>query len=400
LSPMLKENPGGRTARSRLSRTLIVAQVAMSLLLLVGAGLFVRTLQNLNRIDAGFNRENLLIFSIAPRYDPTRRGMLYRQITESINALAGVHSVSSSQHPLLAGYYSSIKIALPGSPSQEADQSKVRNAMVGPNFLATMGIPLLLGREFTLQDNQSAPKVSIVNQDLAQRFFPNRNPLGELVILNGEETRIVGVANDAKYGGIRESIEPVAYLPYLQVRSGPPSEMSFVVRTQGNTAITTSIRQTVQSIDRNLPLISIRTQSELISRSFAQARLFAALSSFFGLLALSLVSIGLYGVMSYTVSRRTHEIGIRMALGAKRSDVLRMVMRESLVLVLTGSLIGLTTAIAATRVISAMLFGLTPNDRPTLALATLLLLSVGALASWLPARKAARVDPLVALRHE
>ena len=246
--------------------------------------------------------------------------------------------------------------------------------MVGPNFLATMEIPLLEGREFTLQDNQGAPKVSIVNQELAQRFFPHQNPLGETVILNGEETRIVGVASNAKYGGIREEIEPVAYLPYLQVASGPPSEMSFVVRTQGDPAITTLVRQTVQSTDRNLPLITIRTQSELISRSFARARLFASLSAFFGVLALSLVSIGLYGVMSYTVARRTHEIGIRMALGARRPDVLRMVMRESLLLVVTGSLIGLTAAVATTRVIAAMLYGLTPNDRPTLALATLTLL--------------------------
>jgi predicted permease len=290
---------------------------------------------------------------------------------------------------------------VPGyTPSADEDMN-VRTAEVSPNFLTTMGIPLLLGREFTTQDNLQAPNAAVVSQAFAARFFPNRNPLGQRLIMEGTEMQIIGVARDAKYGGIREEMVPVVYLPYLQNQPGPPAELSFAVRTGGDpVASVAAIREGVQSIDRNLPMFNVRTQSELIALSFTRERLFATLSSFFGLLALALVSIGLYGVMSYTVARRTHEIGIRMALGAPSGSVLRTVMGESLGLVLAGLTIGLVAALAATRLVAGMLFGLTPTDPPTIALATLLLLAVAAVAAWLPARRAARVDPLVALRHE
>jgi predicted permease len=262
-----------------------------------------------------------------------------------------------------------------------------------------MGIPLLLGREFTPQDTQQTPNVAVVNQTLAARFFPNQDPLGRRIIMHKKEMQIIGVARDTRYGGIREAIPPLVYLPYLQDR--PAEVMSFVARTVGDPmASMAAIRQAVQSIDRDLPLINVRTQSELIAQSFTREKLFATLSSFFGLLALALVSIGLYGMMSYTVARRTHEIGIRMALGAQSGNVLRMVMGESLLLVLLGMAIGLAGALATTRLIAGMLFELTPNDPLTLALATLLLLAVAALAGWLPARRAARVDPMIALRRE
>lgn len=400
LTPVLKENTGSSSSvRSRFGKALVVTQVAMSLLLLVGAGLFVRTLQNLNQIDAGFNRENLLLFRVSTRYEPARRANLYQQITDSIAGVPGVQAVSSSRDPLLAGVYTGITIAVPGY-SLDPDQ-EVRSMEVAPHFLATMEIPLVLGRELTLQDNQSAPRVVVVNQSLAQRFFPQQNPLDRLVILGGEEMRIVGVARDTKYGGIREELEPLAYLPYLQNSAGPTSELSFAVRTQGNpSANVAAIRHAVQSVDPNIPVFNVRLQSDLIARSFAHERLFATLSTFFGLLALALVSIGLYGLMSYTVARRTHEIGIRMALGAQRVDVLRMMLGESLLLVVIGSLIGLAAALATTRLISGMLFGLTPNDPLSLALATSLLLGMGALAGWIPARRAANVDPLIALRYE
>ncbi|HEX7294489.1 MAG TPA: FtsX-like permease family protein, partial [Pyrinomonadaceae bacterium] len=400
LTPVLKENAGSvASARSRFGKALVVTQVAMSLLLLIGSGLFVRTLQNLNQIDAGFNPENLLLFRVNTRYEPARRVNLYQQITESIAAVPGVLAVSSSRDPLLAGIYTGITIAVPGQ-SLDPDQ-EVRSMEVAPDFLATMEIPLLLGRELTPQDNQSAPRVVVVNESLAQRFFPNQNPLGQLVVLGGEETRVVGVARNTKYGGIREEIEPLAYLPYLQDSDGPASQLSFAVRTQGDPSVTiASIRRAVQSIDPNIPVFNVWLQSDLIARSFAHERLFATLSSFFGLLALALVSIGLYGLMSYTVARRTHEIGIRMALGAQRVNVLRMVLGESLLLVLIGSSIGLAAAFATTRLISGMLFGLAPNDPLSLALATSLLLVMGVLAGWIPARKAANVDPLIALRYE
>jgi predicted permease len=402
LTPMLKETPGaGAAPRSRLSKALIVAQVAMSLALLTGAGLFARTLRNLNQIDAGFDRENLLIFSVNPRYESSRRASLYQQLTERIAALPGVSAVSSSRYPLLAFRYTGEELTVPGYTPRAGEDMNVRTAEVAPNFLATMGIPLLLGREFTPQDKEQAPNVAVVSQALAARFFPIQNPLGQRLIVDGTEMQIIGVARDAKYGGIRESIMPVVYLPYLQNRPAALAEMSFAVRTVGDPAASiAAIRQAVQSIDRNLPLFGVRTQSELIARSFAQERLFATLSSFFGLLALALVSIGLYGVMSYTVARRTHELGIRMALGATGGVVLRMVLGEALWLVLTGLALGLVTALMATRWLTKLLYGVTPADPLTLGLATLLLLAVAMLAGYLPARRAARVDPLVALRHD
>jgi predicted permease len=400
LTPMLKETSGaGDATRSRLSKALLVAQVAMSLVLLVGAGLFVRTLSNLNRIDSGFDRENLLIFSVNPRYEASRRAALYQQMTERIAALPGVRAVSSSHYPLLAFSYTGGDITVPGYTPRAGEDMEVRTVEVAPNFLATMGIPLLLGREFTPQDTQQTPNVAVVNQTLAARFFPNQNPLGRRINMYKKEMQIIGVARDAKYGGIREAIPPLVYMPYLQDR--PAEMMSFVARTVGDPmASMAAIRQAMQSIDSDLPLINVRTQSELIALNFTREKLFATLSSFFGLLALALVSIGLYGVMSYTVSRRTHEIGIRMALGAQSGNVLRMVMGESLLLVSMGLAIGLAGALATTRLIAGMLFELTPNDPLTLALATLLLLGVAALAGWLPARRAARVDPMIALRHE
>jgi predicted permease len=372
------------------------------LVLLVGAGLFVRTLSNLNRIDAGFDRENLLIFSVNPRrHEASRRASLYQQITERIAAQPGVRAVSSSHSPLLAFIYTGDTITVPGYTPRADEDMEVRTVEVAPNFLTTMGIPLLLGREFTPQDNQQSPNVAVVNQTLAARFFPNQSPLGRRIIMYKTEMQIIGVARDTRYGGIREAIPPLVYLPYLQDRPAAPGEMSFVARTVGDPMASMAvIRQAVQSVDRDLPLRNVRTQSELIALSFTRERLFATLSSFFGLLALALVSIGLYGVMSYTVARRTHEIGIRMALGAQSANVLRMVMGESLLLVLIGLAIGLAGALATTRLIAGMLFELTPNDPLTIALATLLLLAVAALAGWLPARRAARVDPMVALRHE
>jgi predicted permease len=326
---------------------------------------------------------------------------LYQQLTERIAALPGVRAVSSSRDPLLAGSYSGAEIAVPGYTPSADEELKVRTAQVAPGFLATLEIPLLLGREFTSQDNQSAPKVAVVSQALAQRFFAQQAPLGQRFTLGGQELQIVGVARDAKYGGIREAIVPVVYLPYLQSQFGPPAELSFTVRTLGDPAAATAmLRQAVHSVERKLPLFEVRTQTELIARSFARQRLFATLSSFFGLLALALVSIGLYGVMSYTVARRTHEIGIRMALGAQRGAVLRLILRETLLLVVAGLLIGLAAALWAARLIASLLFGLAATDPLTIALAALLLVAVAVLAGWLPARRAARVDPLLALRHE
>jgi predicted permease len=401
LTPMLKENPGSSgSSRSRLSKTLVVTQVALSLVLLAGAGLFVRTLRNLNQIDAGFNRDNLLMFRVATRYEASRRANLYQEMTEQIGALPGVRAVSSSLYPLLAGSYSSKAVTIPGSASVNEPQ-KVRVAWVAPGFLAALEIPLLLGREFVTQDNQQAPDVAIVNQAFVHTFLEDRSPLGERLKVDERELQIVGVARDAKYGGIREAIVPVIYLPYLQNRPGLPAEMNFAVRTVGDPfAATPAIRQIVQGIEPSVPMFDVRTQSEVIARSFAKQRLFATLSSFFGLLALALVSIGLYGVMSYTVARRTHEIGIRMALGAQARDMLSLIIKQGMTLVLGGVAIGLAGALALSRLIESWLFDVSVTDPTTFAVISLLLVSVAFVGCYLPARRASKVDPLTALRHE
>jgi predicted permease len=415
LTTMLKQG-GGSTGhlRSRLGKGLIVAQVALSLVLLIGAGLFVRTLRNLTQLDVGFNRENLLLFRVQPRmsgYEAERLKNLYQQMLERIESVPGVRSATVSRHSLLSGGSASDSLTVPGYTPQPNEDNSVPVLPVGTNFFETMEIPVLMGRGLVDQDNKPTASVAVINQALARRYFADRNPVGQRIYLDrfnptDKETghdrplEIVGVVKDAKYDSLRQDIRPTVYVPYLQNNS-LPVQMSFSVRTAGDpAAMTAAIRQAVESIDRNLPLFAIKTQNAQIAERVGQSRLFAGLSSFFGLLALALVSIGLYGVMSYTVARRTHEIGIRMALGAQARDVRRMVMGETLALTVIGVVIGLGAAVATTRFIATFLFGLTANDPITIAMAMLLLMAVAALAGWLPSRRAARVDPMIALRHE
>jgi len=294
------------------------------------------------------------------------------------------------------------------------------------NFFETMGTPILQGRGLTQQDNEPmisalailqssggkppegfvAPRqVAVINQTMARKYFPNVDPIGRRFSFSsncggGARIEIVGVVRDAKYGRqLKEETRPTAYTPYVQLPRGAPDPMTFSVRTSGDPAeMTTAIQKAVQSVEPRLPIFAVKTQEAQIAELVTQERLFASLSSFFGLLALILVAIGLYGVMSYTVARRTHEIGVRMALGAQAADALRLVMRETLWLALTGVALGVPAALAAMRWIESQLFGLTPHDPMTITMVTLLLMAVMAIAGYLPARKAARVDPLVALR--
>jgi predicted permease len=415
LTPMLKEGSGSTgPARSRLSKALIVAQVALSLLLLIGAGLFVRSLRNLSNLDVGFNRENLLIFRVQPRmsgYEGERLKNVYQQIIERIETVPGVRAATLSRHPLLSGSSASNSISVPGYSPQTDEDTSVPVLAVGTNFFETMEIPILMGHGFAPQDNQPTSSVVIINQALARQYFGNQNPVGQHIYLDkfnatNKESRedrpleIVGVIQDAKYDSLRAQIRPTIYVPYLQNNS-VPTQMSFAIRTAGDPAgMTAAIRQAVHALDRNLPLFAVKTQNAQIAERVAQSRLFADLSSLFGLLALALVSVGLYGVMSFTVARRTHEIGIRMALGAQAHDVRRMVMRETLVLTAIGMVIGIGAAVATTRLIASQLFGLSANDPVTIAMAALVLMIVAAVAGGLPARRASRVDPMIALRHE
>ncbi len=416
-------------SRSRFSKGLVVAQVATSLLLLIGAGLFVRTLGNLTRIDVGFNREGLLLLTVNPGtigYKGERLANLYPQLLERINTTPGVRSATASEYSLLGGISSS-GLCVPGYTPQPGENMSLPRLGVAANFFETMGMPILRGRGLTQKDSE--PMISalailqssggkppegflvprqaaVINQTMARKYFPNVDPIGRRFGFSsncggGGGIEIVGVVRDAKYGRLKEEIRPTAYTPYVQIPRGAPNQMTFSVRTAGDpTAMITAIQKAVQVVEPKLPIFAVKTQEAQIAEILSQSRLFASLSSFFGLLALVLVAIGLYGVMSYTVARRTQEIGVRMALGAQAGDVLWLVMRETLWLALAGVALGIPAALVATRWIENQLFGLTPCDPLIITLVTLSLMAVMTLAGYLPARKAAQVDPLVALRRD
>jgi predicted permease len=417
LTPALKESGSGsigphRGRSSKLGKALVVGQVAMSLLLLVGAGLFVRTLQNLENLNVGFNRNNLLLFGLDPTqngYQGEKLAAFYRELQRHLESLPGVRSVSLSGMTLIGGGVSIGGISVQGSAAKSAETASgipggVYFNNVGPGFFETMGIPLLLGRTIGPEDAAGAPKVAVINQKLAHDYFGASNPVGRHFGIGDEKTsgdiEIVGVVGDAKYNDMRKEVPPTVYYAYKQ-QPEPLGPMHFEVRTAGDpTPMTMDVRRAVQSLDKNLPLMDLKTQVEQIDENLFQERLFAKLSSFFGLLALALACVGLYGIMSYAVARRKNEIGIRMALGAGRRDILAMVMRETLIMVALGLVMGVPAVLASTRVISSMLYGLPATDPLTIALSAALILGVAALAGYLPARRASKVDPMVALRYE
>jgi predicted permease len=395
-------------SRGALSKTLLVVQVAISLVLLVGAGLFLRTLQNLRHVDVGFNPQNLLLFRVTPqlnRYDEPRSAQLYRAMMERLSALPGVRGVAMSQPALLSGSVNSTSIYVQGRsypPGGIRDGSNsINRVVVSPSFFAVMEIPLMTGRTFTDGDSTTAPKVAIINETAARTYFPNESPLGRRFgssVETSNQLEIVGVLRDAKYDSVRDNAPPTMYVPYSQTRFGGAV---FEVRTAAAPAsVTASVREAVRQIDPNLPLMDVSTQIEQVEQRFAQEKLFAQAYALFGGLALLLASIGLFGLMSYSVSRRTNEIGIRMALGAQRGDVLRLVLRESMILVVIGIVAGLAIALGAGHYVRALLFGLPPTDGASIAAAVALMAAVSALAGYLPARRASRVDPMVALHYE
>jgi predicted permease len=392
-------------SRSVLARGLLVIQVALSLILLIGAGLFLRTLQNLRHVDVGFNPQNLVTFRVNPqllRYDEKRTNALYRELLERLGSVPGVRTVSFSQPALLSGSVNSTGIFVQGrSYSLQERDNSINRLVVSPNFFEAMGIPLRAGRGFTERDNDSAPKIVVINDAAARRFFPNEDPLGRRFgssVETSSQLEIVGIVRDAKYNSVREDAPPTMYVPYLQARTTNPV---IAVRTSGQqVGAMKEIRAVVSQIDPNLPLMDISTQIDLLEQRFLQERVFALAYSLFGGLALLLAAIGLFGLMSYNVSRRTNEIGIRMALGAQPGNVLRHVLRESLVLVTIGAAVGVGAALASGHLIATQLFGLAPTDVATMVGATLVMIAVSSVAGYLPARRASRVDPMVALRYD
>jgi len=408
LTTALKESTRSLSgmSRSRLSKTLIIAQVAMSLLLLVGAGLFIRTVRNLQQVEVGFNQENMLLFTLQPGASGYKKDgllQLYQQVSARLDALPGASGATFSRIPLIANNIHNISIILPGETAQSNEEHLTNKQIVRENYLEIMEIPLLRGRTFNEQDNERAPKVAIVSETLARKFFPDEDPIGKRIGMDAKTIgtiEIVGIARDTKYNNQRDEIEPLLYTPWRQ-ENERISGMVFALRAQGDpTALASAVRQAVRDVDSNLPVTDVITQEAQANRTLAQERTFAQLLSFFGVIALLLASIGLYGVMAYSVAQRTGEIGIRMALGAQAGHVLRLVIWQGLKLVLIGLVVGSVAAFLLKQVVESQLYGVRATDPLTFAAVGALLTLIALFACWIPARRAARVDPMIALRNE
>jgi predicted permease len=405
LNPALKDGRGDAAmTRSLLGKALVVSQVALSLLVLVGAGLFVRSLINLRNVDTGFNQQNLLLLqpasdSVGYKEDDPRLTNLYREIEEKVSAIPGVRAASFSLFSFNQGAWTN-PITVQGGAPPIGGNPVILNNVVGTGFFTAMNLPLILGRPFSPQDTKTSPKVAVISEEMARRFFHQTSPLGKRYRLGtsgeGEEIEVIGVVKDAKYRNLGEKPQPMAYYPYSQQNWYLGN---FEVSFSGEPgAIVSAVRQAIKEVNRNLPIAEVAMFSEQVDRSLVQQKLIARLSSFFGLLALLLAAIGLYGVISYSVTQRTREIGIRMALGAERRNVLRLVLGQGAKLALIGVLAGLGASWGLTRWIESLLFGVSPTDRMTFVMIALLLIAVALLACYIPARRAAKVDPMVALR--
>jgi predicted permease len=406
LTDALKDGRGPQAAGARnpLARALVVSQVALSLVLMVGAGLFLRSLVNLNDIDTGFNKENVLrleIDSSSAGYTPgePREVALNQQIEEHVSALPNVKAASFSAFTFHEGSWNS-KVLLTGTSIGK--DINVKHNVVGNGYFATMQIPLLAGRNFSASDTSTSQRVSIISEHLAKTLFPTGNPIGRHYGLDvdhpEDEVTVIGVAKDVKFDTLMEEPVNLDYIPYTQ---HPWGFGDFEVRYTGSFApIAAAVQQIIRSIDRSVPITGVTTLDEQVARTLTNQRLVAQLSTFFGLLAVFLSSIGIYGVMSFVVSRRTNEIGIRMALGAARAHVRWLVIREILLLVAIGVAIGIPAAFVGDRFVANMLFGVKTTDPSSLLTAVTLLLTVAVIAGYLPARRASRVDPMEALRYE
>jgi predicted permease len=422
LAPTLKDQVGavvGGSGGVRLRKGLVVAQVTISVLLLVSAGLFIRSLRALRLLDLGLKTDNLIAFNIAPTlsgYTPLQTKQFNKQLVERVGALPGVSAMAFAQIGLLEGNEWDSSMSVEGYEPKPGENMNPYCNAVSPGYFKTMGIPLVAGRDFDHRDVRYSPppsdtantpplyQVAIVNESYAKHYFGDRSPIGRHIgfgINPGTKTpiEIIGVVKDAKYTGVRDDIPRTVYFAFMESDFAGGSVM--YVRTSNRAeAAYAAIRQAARDLDANIPVFNLRTLDHQIDQSLLNDRLIAILSTAFGALATILAVIGLYGVMAYTVARRTREIGVRMALGAVHGDVIWLVMREVLILVGSGIVLGLAASAALGRLIASQLYGVTASDPLTIAAAAGLLLAVALLAGYLPARRATRVNPVLALRYE
>jgi predicted permease len=400
-----------------MGNLLVATQVALAIVVLATAGLFVRTLSNLKSVDPGFDTNNLLLFGLNPRlagYKGPQVGHLYRELQEKFSALPGVRSVSYSWAPPLSGGHMMTMFHRPGTPAESKDLVKVDLNQIGPNFFVTLSIPRLAGRDLTVAEFEAAAQTSpfepakapapvVVNHLFARTYFPNQNPLGQVFGDRLPQGRwpaspgyeIVGVVGDAKYSNLRDEIKPAIYSGNLD------GEASFELHTSTDPAsLIPTVRKTMNSVDDNLAMVRIDTQKGEIDRQLSEDRMVAQLASFFGLLALLLACLGLYGLLSYEVTRRTREIGIRMAVGAQSHNVVGLVLTKAMGLIVAGAIAGIAVALGVTRFLASFLFGVKAGDPITMAGVAALLVVVALAACYIPARRATKIDPLVALRYE
>ena len=407
LNSSLKSSRGtsSHKARTPLAKALVISQVALSLMLTVGAFLFLRTLNNLSRVDTGFDKQNVLrldIDSSSTGYkdDDPRFKALLRDIEGRVSSLPGVDAASFSAFTFAQGSWNTT-INVPGMPFNR--NVNVKHNIIGNDYFRVMRIPLIAGRQFGPQDTATSQPVAIISEAMTQNLFPGGSPIGRTYSIGSPdgmeapvEKQVIGIAKDVMR--VVEERDYIDYLPYTQQDWGFGD---FEVRYTGNfAAVAAQVQQTIHTIDRTLPISNVTTLDEEVARSYSNQTIVARLSAFFGIVAVFLSSIGLYGIMSYLVSRRTGEIGIRMALGADRADVGWHVMREVVLWIVAGILVGLPVTLGAARLVRTMLFGLSGYDPFSLAAAVVVLAIAGLAAGYVPARKASRIDPMVALRHE
>jgi predicted permease len=407
VSSSLKESAQTTTRRRRGlgGKAIVVFQIALSTLLVVGAGLFLRTLFALNSIDVGFRTDHLVLFEVAPpakRYELGKDVQLHQRLEQGFAALPGVEGVALAFTPYIADNMNNSDFVTEGEADKGDHSGSEDVNLVGNTFLEVMGIPMVSGRNFGPQDTVSSQKVAIINQSLAKKRFPNMNPVGKRFRTDGNANawvQIVGVCADTRYASLRDEPPPQFFMPYVQ--QAKVGGMTYAIRTHlPVSGLVPALRGVVQKADRDLPMVDIRTQQAQIDANMQMERLFAALTVGFGVLALALACVGIYGIMAYTVANRRNEIGIRLALGAQPGQVRGMILRESTRLTTTGIVVGVGAALGLTRLVKSMLYGIQPWDPVTMIGGVLILLTVALAASWIPALRAAGVEPMVALRHE